>query len=155
MQINKFIYFVHSNMFWIHSNNKNRRRIVIKAEIRILEIILILIMNINGMMMLISISNMRNIIVTRKKLSENGGFLEFIILKPHSNEFIFSHLEVLVFSIIRKKIKVNIDTMKVRIIVRYIIVINFFLIKWKLIVHIYWKVRCFLVSSSVNWYIKK
>lgn len=88
------------------------------VEIRILEIMVMLIIKIKGMMMLISISNIRNMIVTRKKFNEKGGFLEFMMLKPHSNEFIFSQLDILVFSMIREKINVSIDTMKVTIRVR-------------------------------------
>lgn len=92
MQVKFFIYLFHSKDPWFHSFNKITLRITIKIKDMAIIINLFLFERILGIKNDISISKMRNIIETSKKLVENVVFFIDIWLKPHSKGVFLSFL---------------------------------------------------------------
>lgn len=104
-------------------------------------------MKIIGIKMLISTSNIRNMMVIRKKLMEKGIFFLDWRLNPHSNRFSFSFMVFIVFSVILRKMEMSVRIIMIMIRIEFIIVINFF--------SFLMEIRCTYIlknlgSSSVN-----
>lgn len=109
MQESFFIYFAHSNIPKNHSVMNMRVRISTKVISKIFSLRRFIIIEV-GSRMLTSTSNMRNMMVIKKKLVEKTVFFEDSELKPHSKDISLS-LEFIVFSLILEKILIRVMVM--------------------------------------------
>lgn len=87
MQVKIFIYLFHSNIPWFHSFIKKITIIIINTIIDNLKVIDFMLINTIGMITLISKSNIKNIMVIKKKFIENEFFILDKFKKPHSKVF--------------------------------------------------------------------
>jgi len=126
MQIILFyrFYFAHESFLYIHSISKPISRI--KTKIIIVYFMFVLVSDIgNGNINEISMSKIKNRIMTKKNCIENDGITGFCVIKPHSKVFHFCNVTSVSKVITLINITITI-TNSILILVNVVIVIYYF-----------------------------